>query len=171
MPKSTRQQSQNIFREARNKAGMTIFDAAIDLNSCNNTLDKIERKGVPPSPAMALSMAELYGQKELTAVYCSEVCPIGQKYAYRPDIKDLAQAVMGLLMENKHVCGQLDKLIEIASDNQVTDDERAAFEAVLGELMDMEQRIESVKLWAASMTNLSIEAMVQKRKATVLAAR
>lgn len=154
--------TQNIYKMGRLEAGKSRLDAAWELHIANSTLERYETDKIIPPPGVVDSMAELYGQKELTAVYCSEICPIGKKYAYHVERKDLALSVLGLLKEDKDFDLVRDRLIAIASDGVITENEIPEFRRILGELMDIEQRIETIKLWATAV--LPVEEMVRERK-------
>lgn len=63
----------------------------------------------------------------------------------------------------------LSTLIEIAEDGVISEEELPEFEAILDELLDLEQRIEALKLWAARIIPLA-SIIRKKRKAAVKAA-
>lgn len=158
------QDTQNIYKMARLEAGKSRLDAAWELHIANSTLERYESGKIIPPPGVVDDMAELYGKKELTAVYCSEICPIGRKYAYHVELKDLAVSVLGLLKEQNDFHLIRDKLVEIAADGVITAGEVPAFRKILNELMDVEQKIETIKLWASSAGILPVDEMIQERK-------
>lgn len=160
-----------MYREARKAAGLSITEAAWRLHIGSRTLVNYENGHSIVPPEVALKMAEVYEQPVLTARYCSEHCPIGQTYAYPVESKSLSALVLGLIKEQNDVRQIRDKLIELAADGEITDEEMPEFQQILDELMDLEQKIEALKLWAAKF--LPVAAMIRKRKekAALTAAR
>jgi len=151
-----------MFKGARKDAGLSIEAASFSLHIGSRTLINYEGGHTLVPSEVALKMAEVYGQPELTAKYCSEYCPIGQKYAYPVERNSLAGAVLGLIKEFNDVKMLWDRLIELASDGVISEDEIPGFERILSELMDLEQKIETLKLLAASI--MPIEALIRHRK-------
>lgn len=158
------QPTQNIYKTARLGAEKSRLDASFELHIANSTLARYEMDEVVPSPDVVDAMAVLYAARDLTAVYCSEICPIGIKYAYQVEQKDLPVSVLGLLKDDTDFHKLKDRLIEIASDGDVTPDEVQEFRGIVNELMDIEQRIEDIKLWAARAGVLPVDQMIQERK-------
>lgn len=158
-----------MFKDARNRAGLSRDEAAFRLHIGTRTLTNYEHQITVTPPEVALKMQEVYQDPTLTARYCSEYCPIGQVFAHSvPEHLDFCQAVMGLLKEHNDVSKIREALMEIASDGVITPDELPDFERVLDELIDLEKRIEEVKLAAAKY--LSIPTLIQKRKKAALVA-
>lgn len=158
-----------MILNARNKAGLSREKAAFRLHLAAKTLNNYENGHSIVPPETALRMQDVYKDPALTARYCSEYCPIGQIFAHQvPEHNNLCQAVLGLLKEQNDVEQIRTKLIEITADGIITQDELSEFELVMDELLDLEMKIENLKLQAASM--ISIPAMMQKRKKTALAA-
>lgn len=159
-----------MFREARNRAGISRDEAAFRLHIGTRTLTNYEHQITVTPPEIALRMQEIYKDPTLTARYCSDYCPIGQVFAHSvPDHGNLCQSVLGLLEEHNDVAEIRDSLIEIASDGIIDAHELDVFEDIMDELLDLEKKIEEIKLQAAHM--LSIPAMMQKRKRPLQAAR
>ena len=151
-----------MFKDARKDAGLSIEAAAFKLHIGNRTLINYEGGHTLVPPDVALNMAEVYKKPVLTARYCAEYCPIGQKYAYPIEQKSLTGAVLGLIKEINDVKAVRDRLIELASDGVISEKEIPEFERILSELMDLEQRIETLKLLAASL--VPIDQLIRKRK-------
>lgn len=151
-----------MFKAARKAAGLSIEAAAFKLHIGSRTLINYENGHTLVPPEIVLKMAEVYGQPVLTAKYCADYCPIGQVYAYPLVDKDLATIVLGFLKEHNDVRLIRSRLIEIAADGLITEEEIPEFEAILNELLDLEQKIEELKLWAARL--LPIATMIRRRK-------
>jgi len=152
-----------MFKEARNKSGISRDEAAFRLHIGSRTLTNYEHQVTVTPPEIALKMQEIYQSPTLTAHYCSEYCPIGQIFAHSvPEHGNLCQSVLGLIKEHNDVSKIRESLIEITQDGIISPDEIPAFAKVVDELLDLEKKIEELKLQAASM--ISIPAMMQKRK-------
>jgi DNA-binding XRE family transcriptional regulator len=158
-----------MFREARNRAGISRDEAAFRLHIGTRTLTNYEHQITVTPPEIALKMQEIYQDPTLTARYCAEYCPIGQVFAHSvPDHGNLCQSVLGLLEEHNDVAQIRDNLVRIASDGVIDEDEIPIFKNIMAELLDLEKRIEELKLQAASL--ISIPAMMQKRKRPLVTA-
>jgi len=158
-----------MFKDARNRAGISRHDAALRLHIGSRTLTNYEHQVTVTPPEIALKMQELYRDPTLTAKYCSEYCPIGQIFAHRvPDHNNLCQSVLGLLDEHSDVTELRETLTKITADGVIDQREKLIFEKIMNELLDLEMKIEELKMQAASI--ISIPTMMQKRKETALAA-
>lgn len=160
-----------MFREARNQAGISRDEAAFRLHIGTRTLTNYEHQVTVTPPEIALKMQEIYHDPTLTARYCAEFCPIGQIFAHPvPEHNNLCQSVLGLLKEQDDVTQLRSKLMEITSDGVIDAEELAVFEGIMEELLDLEKKIEELKLQAALMISLP-ELMEKKRKPLATAAR
>lgn len=78
MPEITCQDPRNIYKMARNGVGKSRLDAAYELHLSDRTLARYELDESVPSPDVVDAMAVLYAARDLTAVYCSDICPNGK---------------------------------------------------------------------------------------------
>jgi len=162
MPKGVQILDRNMYMQARQGTGLCREEAAHRLYIGSRTLARFELGQVVPPPDIVLRMVKLYRQPALSARYCSEACPIGQISAYPVEEKSLPAIVLGLIKEHNDIGELRNRLIAIAEDGVVSADEVAEFERILDELLDLEQRIEAIKLWAARI--LPVDDMISKRK-------
>ncbi|GAV24771.1 transcriptional regulator [Carboxydothermus islandicus] len=156
-----------MLKEARKKAGLSIQEAAFRLHIGARTLVSYENGHTMVPPDVILKAAEVYNEPMLCARYCAKSCPIGQVYANPVEIKDLAIAVLGLLKEEADVHRTVNRLIDITHDGIITEDEMEEFKKILQELIELEQRIQALKLWAVKTLSLQIK---PKEKAALKAA-
>lgn len=158
-----------MFRSARNIAGLSREEAAFSIHIGSRTLNNYEHGLTTVPPDVALRMQDIYMDPTLTAKYCADYCPIGQIFAHSvPQEHNLCSAVLGLLKEQNDFSRVRESLIDIASDGIISKDELPEFEEIMEELIDLEKRIEEIKLAAAAM--ISIPAMMQKRKRPLVTA-
>lgn len=160
-----------MFKEARKQAGLSIEAAAFRLHIGSRTLINYENCHTLVPPEIVLKMAEIYREPTLTARYCAENCPIGQAYSQPVEIKNLAESVLALIKEYNDVREIRDSLIELAADGIISEDELPEFRKILDELLDLEQKIEALKLWAASYLPIGEMIRRRKEKAAIAAAR
>lgn len=146
---SLKETGTNVLVSARKNARLPKTAAADFLNIDPRTLIKAE--SIPPTTEganLVLRMSEVYQDSTLPDRYCSELCPVGVRCRAPLKVRDLAGAVLGLLKE----CGDIEairyRLMEIAEDGVIDKSEIGDFERIMGELLEMEQRIESLRLWA-----------------------
>jgi DNA-binding XRE family transcriptional regulator len=160
-----------MFREARNRAGISRDEAAFRLHIGTRTLNNYEHGITITPPEIALKMQEVYQDPTLTAKYCSDYCPIGQIFAHQvPEHNNLCQSVLGLLDEHSDVAELRATLTKISADGVIDEHEIPVFKSIMEELLELEMKIEELKLQAALMINLP-ELMQKKRKPLALAAR
>lgn len=149
MPLGTRHKEPNMYTKPRCVVDMTRYDAAIDLNMSNKTLYKYELGQAIPPPEAVYAMSEVYRDPFLAAKHCSEVCPIGRAYAYPVEKKDLAMAALDFIKEYKDIGPDLlDKLVIIARDNKIVEEERETFLLILAEMADVARVVQEIKLLA-----------------------
>ena len=151
-----------MYKVARDEADLSQEIAAEFLNIGTRSLSNYENYKSTTPPDTVLAMSDVYRKPEVRARYCAEVCPIGQVYAHPVETKDLEAAALGLVKEFNDVKLIRDRLICIASDGVIGQDEQPEFGMILGELADLEQKIETLKLWAAS--KLGHDCMKERRR-------
>ncbi|MGI5892901.1 MAG: hypothetical protein ACOX7H_09295 [Bacillota bacterium] len=163
---------ERMFREARNRAGISRDEAAFRLHIGTRTLTNYEHQVTVTPPEIALKMQEIYQDPTLTARYCAEYCPIGQIFAHAvPDHDNLCQSVLGLLNKHSDVEQIRVKLMEIAEDGTIDDHEIADFELAMEKLLELEKKIEALKLQAARVVSIPDMMQRKKKRPLVTAAR
>lgn len=163
-----------MLRNARNQAGISREEASFRLHIGCRTLADYEAGRTVAPPDVVLRMAEVYGQPDLPADYCSNVCPIGQMFAYQFAKNDIAVAVLGLIKEMADVERLKNNLITIAADGQLDKEEMPEFEEIMREVCHLEKRIGELKLFALR-NGINFEDIMHeqehKEKAAMAAAR
>ena len=151
MSRTADKNANNLYLQSRDRAGITNrLDAAWMLHISDRTLARWEALETVPPAEKVLAMEEKYGDRKLAARHCSEVCPIGRRRANKVEDKSLEAAVLGLIKEYNDVKFIRDRLIEIAADGVIDETEREDFDGIMAELADLEQKIYTLKLWAAA---------------------
>ena len=92
-------------------------------------------------------MAECYKNPSLCNYYCSHECPIGQEYVPEVTAKDLSVITLEMLSTLNTLSKERDRMIDIAADGKVSEDEITDFLRIKEYLENMSLTIESLKLW------------------------
>ncbi len=89
--------------------------------------------------------------------YCSEECPIGQKYTPKVEVKDVSQLTLELMVGLTKMNLLKDRLMEIVVDGKVSEEEQRDFQAIREQLEQMSIAVEAMKLWISQETSPSTE--------------
>ena len=144
----------SVYEEIRNeKLGWTRAKAALELEWIDeNRLERIEKNRVAVRPDEILRMAEVYDEPSLCNHYCSIQCPIGKDgripYVKQPGESELPIIVLQMISSLNNAGHMKDRLIEIAADGNVTDDELEEFETIRQELDKITATVKTLELWA-----------------------
>lgn len=145
--KSTRE-NKNIYQLSREAMEYTREAAAERLSFMSaDRIEKIESEKSYPHPDEILAMAECYKNPALCNYFCSHECPIGQEYVPEITAKDLSTITLEMLSTINTLFKEKDRLIEIAVDGQITEDEIPDFLKIQEDLNNMSLAIDSLKLW------------------------
>ena len=152
MGKVSIKENKNIYFLAREELGLTRAEAA-DLISgvTEDRIEKIENERVAPQPFDVLKMSEGYKKPSLCNYYCSHECPIGDKYVPEVQIKELSTIVLEMLSSLNSVNKTRERLIDIAADGEITEDEIDDFIYIQNELERISITVETLQLWAEKM--------------------
>ena len=113
-------------------------------------LEKIETGKTFATPEDIVAMAEAYRFPELCNHYCVNECAIGDRLDVPlTERKGLAKIVLEVLTTLNQLDREKDRLIEIASDEQVTDDEMPDFLKIQKQLESISATVDSLKLWVS----------------------
>ncbi len=96
-------------------------------------------------------MAQRYKKPSLCNYYCSHECPIGKEYVPEVQIKELSAIVIEMLASLNSVNKTKERLIEIAADGMISDDEIEDFIYIQNELERISITVETLQLWAEKM--------------------
>lgn len=87
----------------------------------------------PPCEVIAKAV-EVYGLHKLAIHHLNNVCPVCRAYMNNIVEYELAQSVLVLQKELNNIRERQDKLISIACDNVIDDNEKRAWEEIVGEV-------------------------------------
>lgn len=153
-----------MFKATRKTANLSIEQASLMLHIGYRTLVNYENGHSITPPEIVLTMEKVYGAPGLYAKYCSDVCPIGQKYAHRNGESGIACATLSLMREIDDARRVIaSKLVDVAADDLIEPHELPDLKEVLIKLIKAEKAINAVKLIAAKHIDID-ELMPEKRK-------
>lgn len=145
--KSTRE-NKNIYQTSREAAGLTREAASEIMQFVSaDRIEKIESEKSAPHPDEVIAMASAYKAPVLCNYYCSHACPIGIDRIPEVSAKDLSVITLEMLSTINTLVKEKDRLIDIAVDGTITEDEIPDFLKIRKELNDMSAAIDSLKLW------------------------
>jgi len=114
-------------------------------------IEKIENEKTLPRADEVLVMAEKYKRPTLCNYYCSQQCPIGREYVPRVEVKDLSAIVLEMLASLNSVNKVRDRLVEIAVDGKIGNDELDDFISIQDQLERISIAVEALQLWSEKM--------------------
>lgn len=148
MGKKSVRENKNVYQQYREEMGYTREVAGELMDGITaDRLVKIEGDKSLPHPDEILLMAECYKKPELSNYFCSNVCPIGMQYVPEIEIKDLSQIILEVIASLNDLEKQKNRLIEIAVDGEINEDEYEDFAKIKGQLDKISLSISSLKLW------------------------
>lgn len=148
MGRRSTKENKNIYqrsREARELSREAASEALVHVSP--ERIEKIESGKSAPHPDEVLGMERVYRNPELSNYYCTHECPIGMKYEPEASLKELPHATVELLAALGALEGEKDRLIAIAADAAVTEDEKKAFGEIREKLTRLETAIRTMRIW------------------------
>ena len=123
---------------AAERLGMSVSavaDAELGLTKCM-PVDK------------AVLMADLYNAPQLLNYYCLHECPIGRTLAISDEAPGLERVTVKLLknLRVEDLEGVKDRLVDIAEDGRISDDEKPALEEILTYLDRLSKTVSELRI-------------------------
>lgn len=138
LPFQKRREELRLSREqaVREMPGMTY-----------DRLEGIENRRIAATPDDILMLADRYNDPSLCNAYCSGQCRIGQRYVPEVQVGELPSIVLGMIATLNNVGTMRDRLIAIAADGIIDEDEREDFAAIQDQLEELSIAVEALQLW------------------------
>lgn len=145
-----------IYKETRTHLGFTREEACekslkIGKPIQRDRLERIENGRFDITPDEVLLLSEIYGEPTLCNHYCSNECPIGQKYVPEIKVKDLTRIVMETLSLLNSLQKRKERLIDISADGIIDDEEIKDFVFIQNELEKISVTVETLQFWVEEM--------------------
>ena len=137
-----------LVRESLEMSRADVEDATNGALSASR-LDKIENNIQAARPEDIVLMSKVYNEPRLCNYYCAHECEIGKINVPSGDtVHDLPQITMKLLSNLNSLNNDKERIIDIAADGEISEDERKDFEVFQKHLSEMSMAIETLKIWA-----------------------
>ena len=148
MSGKSKRENKTVYQLRREELEWSRAKASEETYISENRLEKIETGKTTATPEDVVAMAKSYKYPELCRHYCAHECAIGEHLDIpMTERKGLAKIVLEVLTTLNQLDKEKDRLIEIAADELITDDEMADFKRIQVQLADIASTAESLKLW------------------------
>lgn len=128
---------ENIYKSARQAAGLTQEQAAALLNVSPRTLLEYEAGRIIPADDIVCKMVEVYGIKHLAYLHLKQSTEVGRRFLPDLHIMDLPRSVLRLQKEVKDVTDINPEIIDVACDGVIEEHEHDAWQNIQKELLEM----------------------------------
>ncbi len=168
MGKQSVRENKTIYQRYREEQGLTREKASEQMEGMSSSrIEKIEYEMQEPTPYDIVQMAECYKRPDLCNYYCSHRCEIGAKYVPEVEVSELANIILETIGSLNEISPLTGRLIQIARDGQVTDDEIKDFALISKKLDQVSLAIDALNLWVdktASENNLNLELLQAEKE-------
>lgn len=148
MGRKSTKENKSVYQLKREELGLTREEAGELIGGLSDDrIEKIESGKSPVHPDEVLLMAQAYRSPELSLHYCSQECPIGQKYIPPLHPLELEKTVLEILDMLNRLSRRKDRLISITSDGVITEDERPDLDQICSELETLSVSSRTLKLY------------------------
>ena len=148
MGRKSTKENKSIWQTTREDLGLTREKAGELVPGFSpERIEKIENGRTQIQPEDALLLAEYYKAPALVNYYCCNECPIGESHAVRAESKELTQIAVETLNAVNQMSRIKDRLLEIAEDGKVCNDELEDFMKIKTVLDKLSQSVSNLQLW------------------------
>ena len=148
MGRRSTKENKTIWQITREELGLTREKAGELIPGFSpERIEKIENGRTQIQPEDALLLAEYYKAPALVNYYCCNECPIGESHAVRAESKELTQIAVETLNAVNQMSRIKDRLMEIAEDGKVCNDELEDFMKIKSVLDKLSQSVSNLQLW------------------------
>lgn len=152
MGRVSKKKNKSIYQIRREELGLSREKASDLLQSLPpERIEKIENEKTLTHPEEILVMANGYKAPYLCNYYCANECPIGQEYVPEIKVNNLSQIILEMLASLNSVRKQQERLIEIAADGKIENDEIEDFIRIQRDLEKISITVEALQLWSEQM--------------------
>ena len=161
MGRLSTKEDKTIYQICREKAGLSREKASELMEGMSaSRIEKIEYETQHPTPFDIVKMADCYKTPDLCNYYCSHQCEIGDRYVPAIQVSALPNIILETVACLNEINPLTSRLIQIARDGKITDDELHDFAYISSKLDEVSLAIHSLNLWVektASENNLNLE--------------
>ncbi|MBQ4258832.1 MAG: XRE family transcriptional regulator [Lachnospiraceae bacterium] len=161
MGRKSTKENKSVYQEARDSLGWSREKAADEILKIDqgkyNYLDKyklvkIEEESIRIHPEDIVALSKAYNMPELRNYYCCHQCEIGEKDV--PQVtysKGIHEILVNMAVTLRNVNHNKIRLMEILSDETISEDERDDFDKIYEELEYVAATVEALQLWCEKM--------------------
>lgn len=168
MGKQSTRENKNIFQQCREAQGLTREKASENMVGVSaSRIEKIEYDLQEPTPYDIIQMADCYKRPDLCNYYCSHKCMIGDRYVPEVEISELPNIILETIASLNEINPLTSRLIQIARDGKITDDEIKDFVFISKRLDEVSLAIDALNLWVektASEHNLNMDLLNEEKE-------
>lgn len=168
MGKQSTRENKTIYQLYREAQGLTREKASDNMTGISDSrIEKIEYELQEPTPYDIIQMADCYKRPDLCNYYCSHKCAIGSRYVPEIAMSELSTIILETIASLNDINPLTSRLIQIARDGKISDDEIKDFAYISKKLDDVSLAIDSLNLWVdktASENNLNIELLNEEKE-------
>ena len=168
MGKQSTRENKTIYQLYREAQGLTREKASDNMTGISDSrIEKIEYELQEPTPYDIIQMADCYKRPDLCNYYCSHKCAIGNRYVPEIAMSELSTIILETIASLNGINPLTSRLIQIARDGKISDDEIKDFAYISKKLDDVSLAIDSLNLWVdktASENNLNIELLNEEKE-------
>lgn len=168
MGRISTKEDKNIYQLAREEKSLSREKASERMEGVSaSRIEKIEYGRQEPTPYDIVQMADVYGRPDLCNYFCSHRCEIGQRYVPEIEVGNLTGIILETIASLNDITPQTNRLIQIARDGKITDDEIPDFAYISNKLDEISLAVSALNLWidkTAGENNLNIEYLNQEKE-------
>lgn len=148
MGKQSTRENKTIYQLFRENASLTRSEASEKMTAVSESkIEKFEYELQDPTPYDIIQMADAYKRPELCNYFCSHKCDIGHRYVPEVAVSDLPDIILETIASLNEINPLTTRLIQIARDGQISDDEMKDFAFISKKLNEISLAINALNLW------------------------
>lgn len=168
MGKLSTRPNKTIYQLFREAAGLSREKASEEMEGISaSRIEKIEYETQQPTPYDIVQMADCYKKPELCNYYCSHRCEIGDRYVPEVAVSELSSIILNTIASLNDIQPLTSRLIQIARDGRVADDELPDFAYISAKLDEISLAVNALHLWVektAGENHLNLELLNKEKE-------
>lgn len=168
MGRSSTKEDKTIYQICREESGLTREKASELMDGMSaSRIEKIEYEKQQPTPFDIVQMADCYKRPDLCNYYCAHRCEIGDRYVPEIEVSELSNIILETIASLNEINPLTSRLIQIARDGKITDDELTDFAYISTKLDEVSLAINALNLWVektASQSQFNINLFQEEKE-------
>lgn len=166
MGRQSTKENKTIYQLYREECGYSRDKASSLMDGISaSRIEKIEN-GQEPTPYDVVQMADCYKKPDLCNYYCSHRCEIGDRYVPEVQLTALPSIILETVASLNEIHPLTNRLIQIARDGIITDDEIPDFAYISSKLDEISLAVDALNLWVdktISESRINVELLKKER--------